>query len=758
MSLTHRRRAAAAPARRGATLVAATAVALATAVLTASPARAADTVTALPGVTGVGDVAAGGGRILVAAVDRLVVADAAGTVTATMGGLPGAVGLALTPDARRAYVALRNANQVAEVDLARLRIVRRIDLAGYPCPSNLALSGGRLWVGYGCDSWGGGVLSVDVTARTPAPVAVAGNLYGAPAIAVAGSVLAFGERGLSPATAEVWSIGTGGAATRRGSVPANWGDASNLQDLALSPDGRLLVTAAGYPYRHVGWDTTTLAEVRSYGDGIGYYPNSVAFSPDGSQLAAGRGSGPSVSIHDTATAATLYQDDLPVDELVPATLAFAGGDVVGAVHNWELGSYSLWVLRGAALPGSTLALTAPASATALAPLTLTGQLTLADGAAPGAQQLTVTRRLPDGTTATLAPATTAADGRFAVTDTPPVGGEVTYTVSWAGTAAYRGSTASVIVPVAKRAATLTLTGPETADAGQQIRLDGTLAVDGPAPAAPVTLAVYRTISNNRRTQTDWLADVDAAADGSFSVTDTPAEGGQYVYSVRWSGTDVYAAAEASHAVGVSSTASLVTGIMSWPAYVGEAYTVAGGVSFDTGYCVGPTTLHVVRQVGSGPEEQRPDVTTDEACSFRFTDTQTVPGGVRYVVSWDGDGTHQASSTEIYGWVNKQPSALDAQAADYYIRSGQQVSLSGLLQGSRTGPLAGQTVSVTRTGPDGTVVTLRSATTAKNGTFSVRDTPPKADPLQSFQYDLSWPGNATYDGASATVTIYVTATG
>ena len=754
MPLSSRRRPAA-PGRRAATLVAATAVALGTAVLTAPAAHAADVVTPLPGVTGIADVAAGGGRILVAAVDRMVIADSSGTVTGTLA-LPGAYGIALTPDGSRAYVALRDAGQVAVVDPAKRRILRRIDLA-QPCPSNLALSGGRLWVGYGCDSWGGGVLSLDPAAKTPTPVVVDSGLYGAPAIAVAGGVLAIGERGLSPATASVWTVGANGTATRRGTVPPGWGDASNLQDLALSPDGRLLVTAAGYPYRHVGWDTTTLTEVRGYGDGIGYYPNAVAFSPDGSQLAAGRGSDPEVSVHDTATAETRYVGDVPELALVAGTLAFSGGDVVGAVQDWSAGTFALWVLRGAALPASAVALTAPASATALEPLTLTGRLTVGAGGSPGVQQLTVTRELPTGT-ATLAPVTTAADGTFTVTDTPPAGGEVTYRVSWAGSAAYRGSEGAVVVPVAKRVATLALTGPEAAEAGQQVRLTGTLSLDGPAPTAPVTLTVERLVSNNRGTSVDRLADVTVAADGTFAVTDTPAAGGWYVYTVRWSGSSVYAAAEGVHSFGVSSTASSVTGIVESPAYVGEPYTVAGGVSFDTGECTGPTTLHVRRQVGDGPEEQRPDVTTDAACSFSFTDTQAVPGSVRYLVTWDGDASHEAASAEIWGWVAKQPASLDAQAADYYLRTGQRVEITGTLVGSRTGPLAGQPVTVTRTDPDGTVVPLSVVTTSRTGGFTIRNTPPRVDPLQSFTYELSWAGTGTYEGASTTVTVYVTATG
>jgi hypothetical protein len=281
-----------------------------------------------------------------------------------------------------------------------------------------------------------------------------------------------------------------------------------------------------------------------------------------------------------------------------------------------------------------------AAATALEPLTITGQLTLSDGTAPGAQQLAVTRTLPDGTRATLAPVTTAADGTFSVTDTPPVSGSIRYDVVWDGNATYRGSSASVTVSVAKRSSVLTLTGPATAEAGTQLQLSGTLTLDGSAPSPPATLAVYRTIYNNRQGGiTDRLADVVTDSRGEFQFSDTPAQGGRYVYTVRWAGTAVYDAASADHEVSVSSTASQLSGIVQQPAYVGEPFFVAGGVSFDVGDCVGPTTIHVTRQIGTGPVEQRPDLTTDEVCSFRFDDTLALPAEVHYTFAWDGDATH-----------------------------------------------------------------------------------------------------------------------
>src|SRR4029453_14515457 len=112
-------------------------------------------------------------------------------------------------------------------------------------------------------------------------------------------------------------------------------------------------------------------------------------------------------------------------------LGFLGLDVFAGLNDWQRGEFYLWRIADATLPKSAISLTPPASATALDPMTMTGRLTLSDGTAPGAQQLVVTRTLPDGTSTTL-PATMAADGTFAINDTPPVSGDIRYDVSWNG--------------------------------------------------------------------------------------------------------------------------------------------------------------------------------------------------------------------------------------------------------------------------------------------------------------------------------------
>jgi sugar lactone lactonase YvrE len=747
--------------QRWAALVAVAALVTATLVTAAAPAAAENTETFLEGVRGVGEVAAGGGKVYVAALDRVVVADATGAVTGAITGLSGAMGLALSADGGRLYVALSDTAEVAEVDTGTLRITRRVSLGSHACPMHLSLAGDRLWVGYGCyGQWSGGVDTFDVSAASPTVTGVGGPYYSAPLVAATGGVLAVGTPGLSPATIEVYSV-DGAAATLRGAIT---GSVSDVNDLAITPDGATLVAAFGSPYQHIAYDTGTLAELRRYGDPNDFwgYPNNVAISADGVHLAAGRYGGVELTVHKVADGTMLSRADGAAGDLVPHSIAFLGADVFGVLNNWQAGTFFLWRVAGATLPTSTIELTPPASARALEPLTITGRLTLADGAAAGAQRLAVTRTLPDDTRATLAPVTTAADGTFSVTDTPPVGGSIRYDVAWDGNADYRGSSASVTVSVDRRSPTLTLTGPATGDAGRRLRLTGSLTLDGRAPSPPATLAVYRTIYNNRLGGvTDRLADVVTDSRGGYRVNDTPSQGGRYVYEVRWDGSGAYDQASAEHEVSVTSRASQVTATVEQPAYAAEAFRVAGGVSFDVGDCTGPTTIHVTRQIGSGPVEQRPNLTTDGACSFGFNDTVALPAEVFYTFTWDGDASHRGSSTTVSGTVQKQPSYVQADAEDPYLRSGQKPQISGLVAGSRTGPLGtALTLIVTRTNPDGSTVRLGDVTTATNGTFSFRDSLPKVDPsgFPSFTYRISWSGSAVYEGSSTTVVVYVTPTG
>lgn len=518
--------------------------------VTVPAASAADSTTNLDGVTAVGDVTAGGGRVFVAAGDRIVVTDSRGELTDALTDLSGAAGLAMTPDGTRLYAALKDSGRVLEIDTSTLSILRDLDVAPYPCPSNLSLGGSRLWVGYGCGpSDFGGIFSVDLSSPTPEPVLLQNYMYQAPLVAAAGGLLVTGEMGLSPARLTVYDV-SGAAPAQRGQITGatiggyNY-SLANLTDLTITPDGSTVLGAFGAPNAVIGWNTGSLAQAGTYLTGL-RGPNAVAVSPDAAHIAGGVAFAPSVSVFDADTAAVVRALD-PGGDPVNRALTFSGADVFAVLHDRDTGQFSLWRMHGGTLPPSSVTLDAPSSAVALRPLTVSGRLTLADGAAPGAQQLLVTRRLPDGTSADLAPVTTAPDGTFTITDTSQQAGSVGYTVLWDGNSAYRWSTASVSVTVARYPSTLTLSGPATGVIGKELRFSGTMD-NGQTLPSEQWITVLRTLSNRKGSVTIALEGAFPAADGSFHFVDTPTVGGQYTYTVEWYGDDVSSAAQASHQV------------------------------------------------------------------------------------------------------------------------------------------------------------------------------------------------------------------
>ncbi|MCA2187150.1 WD40 repeat domain-containing protein [Nonomuraea cavernae] len=530
----------------GALTVAATLV-----VAQAPQASAADSTTYLNGATVGGDVAAGAGKVFVAANDRIIVANAGGELTGAITGLSGVVGLAMTPDGTRLYSALSGSMQVAEIDTADLSIIRRIDLAGFPCPSNLALSGDRLWVGYGCRfTWGGGILGLDLTATAPQPIAVGNNTSSAPLVAAAGDTLLAGDPDIMPADLMVYDV-SATPATLRGVIAG----LPSLGDLAATPDGSMAITVVGGGKQYDVWDTTSLTKARSYGaDPAMGATRAVAVSPDGVHLAGGRSGDPRLTLYDTATGTRTYTNDDPVGELVPGSLTFSGTDVYGVLKERNSnGRLHLWRLHGATLPASTLTLTPPPTpATVLQPLSMTGRLTLSDESAPGAQSLMVIRRVPYRADETLPGVTTAADGTFTVTDTPPFAGDISYDVVWDGGPDARWSRASVTVPVEFIQSSLTLSGPGEGIAGQELQFSGTFEI-GDQPAPPGSwLWVDRIVHIPGGTAAITLPGVTTASDGSFSFTDTPADAGQYTYIVRADESVVSSATEARHNVTVTN--------------------------------------------------------------------------------------------------------------------------------------------------------------------------------------------------------------
>ena len=499
-----------------------------------------------------GDVAVGGGKVFVSAEDRIIVADIGGELTGAITGVSGAHGLAAAPDGTRLYAALSGSNEVAEIDTGSLEIVRRVALPAHPCPSSLALSGERLWVGHGCGSdLQGGVLSLDMSEPAPEAVAIEARFPHAPLVAAGGSTLVVGEMATSPADQLIYDVS--GTPTLRGEIDGHTHARADLRDLAVTSDGSNLVDAFGGTFPFDRWDTTGMTRVRTYGEdspSSDGYPLSVAISPDDAYIAGGREAGTDIAVYDATTGATTFAEDNLAGHLVRGSLTFSEEGLFGVLRVYETHRLHLWHLPRMTLPAPALTLTAPSGAAAGTPLTLTGRLALPGGSAPGAQPLAVLRRLPGAPATALDGVTTAADGTFTVTDTPPAGGPITYSVTWDGIEGVRWSRASVTAAV-KHLSSLTVTGPSSEAAGTTLTLKGRLRVaDAKFPPSDALLTVERTMSTGTGTVTTPLPGVKPLISGSYSFTDTPTESGRYTYTVRWAGDDAYGPAQAGHHVDI----------------------------------------------------------------------------------------------------------------------------------------------------------------------------------------------------------------
>lgn len=312
---------------------------------------AAPTSTVLPLERG-HDVVAARDRVFVSggpASTSVVVTDAAGTVTGSLGGLPGPTDLLLSNDQTTLFVALPNANQIAAFDTGSLIESARYSTGPGACPSSLALAGRRLYFGYGCDQWGGNIGMVDL-GRQPAVVStglVAEDFYDHPVLATtpaAPAVLIAGQPSLSPASVYVYGVGAGGALTfqRRSDHSAT---GSNLRDLALSRDAATVYLAQGWPYGIQAFAVADLSQQSQFIPTTAY-PNAVEVSRDGALIAAGSDAtyDPDVFL--------LRPDGIGVtsfelgENLVPGALAWApGGRRLYAVsQHWSGGAPSLHVL------------------------------------------------------------------------------------------------------------------------------------------------------------------------------------------------------------------------------------------------------------------------------------------------------------------------------------------------------------------------------------------------------------------------------
>ncbi len=520
-------------------------------VLAASSAQAAagvhaDTTASLP-ITSFGrivaDTAHGHLFLSSSSQNEILVTDLAGQQVATITGQDGVLGMALSPDGSTLYAALSADNAVSAIDTATLQQTASYPLGSGNTPRDVAVQSGKVWVSYsnGTGGWPGAVGDINVGAASPAfqTQAAMGGWYSAPDLAADPQdtgVLIAAQPGISPTSVTSYNVSADPATvTAQSSYFQNCG---NENDIAVAPGGSEFTLACGWPYNHYRYSTADLHQLGFYPTTS--YPDAVALDTSG-DAAAGLDNiyGPDLYIYHADSTTSLNVFTLPGSStdftVARRGLAWAPDGsklfvVLGSIAN-SPGSYSLQVIDNPTFTRSALTLTGPSAADITKPVTLTGKLTLGGITPPAGTAITVTRWVSGGPDQTFT-LTTAADGSYTLTDTPPAVGQYTYTASYSGDANTASAAATQTVNVTLIPSKLQITeSPSTSYITAPVTMTGYLALDGAPPPAGTAITVTRSVSGGP----DQTFSLTPAADGSFTFTDDPPAPGEYTYTFSYSG-------------------------------------------------------------------------------------------------------------------------------------------------------------------------------------------------------------------------------
>jgi WD40 repeat protein len=248
----------------------------------------------------------------------VVVLDFSGTIVKTITGQDGAAGLVIDESSSTLYVALYGSTQISRISTETLSEVGRFSVAPGPAPYFLASAGGRLWFS-GCGD-SSGLASI-----TPAGADLR-QYGGTSCLALASSptdssLLAVAGIGGSPAIISIYDVSADPPSLEfSGSPPGDVYGPSNLEDMAVTPDGLGLLVACGYPYFHQAVTLSDLTRLVKYESTS--YPNSVAASPDGQYVAGGANTS-AVFIFESGNSTATRVYPFPAARLYPRGLAFS---------------------------------------------------------------------------------------------------------------------------------------------------------------------------------------------------------------------------------------------------------------------------------------------------------------------------------------------------------------------------------------------------------------------------------------------------
>ncbi|MFJ2392824.1 hypothetical protein ACIOTI_08755 [Streptomyces sp. NPDC087843] len=492
-----------------------------------------------------------------AGTDGILVTDLDGGNPTTIGGEPGATGLALSVDGSELYAALPDQDAIAAISTENLTESARHGTGAGTHPDSLAVAGGTLWFGYGTGG-AGGIGSVDgsgaVTLRQDS-----GTWTAPPMLATtptpSGVLAAAVQTG--DTSAFVTYRAEAGALTRQAAKAL---PVPGLSDFAVTADGQHLAVSSSARPSDARYRTSDLTA-----DGRFAMPlaaKAVAVAPDGTVA----GCGCTYAFAAFPETGESYYNEYAYDS--PLSLAAHG-------LAWAPDGSRLYAVEADASGGAPTLRTARDPETAW--VRLDGRSTTAPlapgeaysfragfdsplGLGAGESMIPGTVRItrydaadPHGVLVpdpTVTPARAPADffGSYHVSGTAPLTGPLSFRVDYSGSGHYGPAGQTFDVPVAKYAPTLALTAPSTAGRAAPTTVTGRLTW----PHAQVrTGAVHVVRTDPAHPSGSSPATVPVAADGSFTFHDTPQVGGVNTYAFTYDGGTSYLPVTASAKVQVS---------------------------------------------------------------------------------------------------------------------------------------------------------------------------------------------------------------
>jgi hypothetical protein len=192
--------------------------------------------------------------------------------------------------------------------------------------------------------------------------------------------------------------------------------------------------------------------------------------------------------------------------------------------------------------------------------TISGRLTLLDGAAAGGKSVAISATPPGGSPQALTTVTTAADGSFSYSDPTALNtiGDWTFDASWVGNATYQPAAAEVTDPVSLSGSALTTTAsPNPALAGDAVTISGSLSLSGAGTPGGRTLQIFGTPLGGSEQQ---LGQATTQADGSYSFLTSDLTGPVATWHIRvaWAGDATHQPAEAGTDVAINRRADTIS--------------------------------------------------------------------------------------------------------------------------------------------------------------------------------------------------------